>query len=98
MNTSDIETEVRDASGLHARPAAAFVALAARFGSSISVRNLSREKGPVSAKSIIGILGLGVSQGHRIRIEAEGDDAELATRALADLVSAVGGAGEGDPG
>lgn len=98
MNTCQVEAEVVDPLGLHARPAAAFVALAARFAATISVHNLSRQKGPVSAKSIIGVLGLGVTQGHRIRIEAEGDDADAAARALAELVSAAGGTPEPGPG
>jgi phosphotransferase system HPr (HPr) family protein len=94
MSVCSAEVEVADPAGLHARPAAAFVALAATFSAAISVQNLSRDRGPTNAKSIIGVLGIGVSQGHRVRIESDGADAEAATRALAELIG--GPVGQGD--
>jgi phosphotransferase system HPr (HPr) family protein len=46
----------------------------------------------VSAKSILAVLGLGVSSGHRIRLRVEGEGEVSAVRSLADLVA--GGLGE----
>lgn len=92
MSVCSAEVEVLDPAGLHARPAAAFVALASTFSSAVSIRNLSRERGPTSAKSIIGVLGIGVSQGHRVRIESDGPDAEAATHALVELIRGRAGA------
>ena len=85
---------VSNPSGLHARPAATFVKAAAAFAADIRVTNLTRdpERG-ASAKSILGVLQLGVSRGHELRIEAEGDDADCAVRELAALVEA----GLGEP-
>lgn len=73
--------------GLHLRPAALFVKTAARFGSQIKITNLSRPDAPeVDAKSMFGIMQLGVSQDHEVRVRATGPDAEDAVQALQDLV------------
>ena len=98
MATS-LELSVRNPSGLHARPAAVFVRAACEFQSDIKVANLTTGSPPVTAKSIIGVLGLGVQRGHTIRLEVEGDDEGSAAEALRTLVE--GGLEEdidGDPG
>ncbi|MGA3030212.1 MAG: HPr family phosphocarrier protein [Candidatus Limnocylindrales bacterium] len=87
-----IEIDVANRSGLHARPAATFVKKAASFRSDIRVENLTRTTKPASAKSLLGVLGCGVEQGHRIRVTAEGEDEEAAIEAL--RVLAEGGFGE----
>ena len=86
------ELVVHNRSGLHARPAATFVRTAAGFRSSITIRNASRNGTVVDAKSILGVLGLGVSPGHRIVVTVEGEDEDVAIVALTDLV--VSGIGE----
>ena len=84
----DVTLEVRNPSGLHARPAALFVKAAAVFRSELRLTNLSRDaERSVSAKSLLGVLGLGVSCGHRLRIEAEGADEAQALDSLARLVA-----------
>lgn len=85
--------QIRNPSGLHARPAAAFVRAAAAFASDIRITNHDRGDRSASAKSVIGVMGLGVSRGHRVTIRAEGDDAAAAVDALTALVAA--GIGEG---
>jgi phosphotransferase system HPr (HPr) family protein len=86
---ADEEVEVRNPSGLHARPAATFVRTAGGFAADVRVTNLTRDAArSASAKSVLGVMGLGVSRGHRIRIVADGDDAERAVRTLVDLVAA----------
>lgn len=92
-SVAEATVEIRNRSGLHARPAATFVRAAAAFHSEIRLTNHDREDRRGSAKSIIGVMGLGVSQGHRITIRAEGDDAAAALAALVALVEA--GIGEG---
>lgn len=87
--------EVRNPSGLHARPLATFVKAAAAFkNADVQVTNMTRnpEKSS-SAKSLLGMLQLGVSQGHAIRIQADGDDADAAVDALRELVNS----GLGEP-
>jgi phosphotransferase system HPr (HPr) family protein len=87
MATS-LELNVRNPSGLHARPAAVFVRAASGFRSEIRVENLTTGSPPVTAKSIIGVLGLGVSCGHRIRLVVDGDDEGAAAETLRCLVEA----------
>lgn len=70
--------------GLHARPAALFVQEANKFNSEIFVEKNEKR---VNAKSIMGVMSLAISSGTEIAISAEGVDAELAVRALIELVS-----------
>jgi phosphotransferase system HPr (HPr) family protein len=81
-----IELEIHNPSGLHARPAAMFVRAAGAQRSKIRVRNVTRDGPDADAKSLLGVLGLGVSRGHRIAIQAEGDDEEVAIASLRDAI------------
>lgn len=81
-----VEITMRNPSGLHARPATLFTEAAARFESRITIENLTRGKGPVDAKSILLLLTAGVSQDHRIRLTADGQDEDAAVDALVGLV------------
>ena len=72
--------------GLHARPAARFVQTAGRFpDTQLTVRNLTRDRGPVEARSINSIATLGVLLGHAIEIQASGPQAAAALQALKAL-------------
>ncbi len=84
------ETTVCNPTGLHARPAAQFANTAKQFESKVFVRNLSSEgrSDPGNAKSIISILTLGMGQGTRIEISAEGEDEQSAVDTLISLVDA----------
>jgi phosphocarrier protein HPr len=74
--------EIHNKVGLHARPAALFVQQANKFRCQIWVKKDDTE---VNAKSIMGILTLGVEQGSQITIRAEGEGAEEALKAFAEL-------------
>ncbi len=87
------EVEVRNPSGLHARPAAEFVRAAARFKSRIRVENLTAGRPAGEAKSILGVLACGVLKGHRVRISAEGEDETAAVPVLVALIES----GLGEP-
>jgi phosphocarrier protein HPr len=78
---------ITNPTGLHARPAARFVELAASFKSNIRVTNLTANSPTVNAKSILGILSIGAEDGHEILISAEGEDADPACQALVELVA-----------
>ncbi|MGW8144809.1 MAG: HPr family phosphocarrier protein [Anaerolineales bacterium] len=80
--------------GLHARPAAKFVKLAATYPCDIQVRNLTTNGDLVNAKSILSVLTLGVNQGHRIQIEANGDQEGDALEAMKALVESNFGENE----
>jgi phosphotransferase system HPr (HPr) family protein len=69
--------------GLHARPAAMFVQTANKYKSIIRVRYGELE---VNAKSIIGIMTVGASQGATLTVCAEGEDAAQALDSLRALV------------
>jgi phosphocarrier protein HPr len=75
--------EIVNQLGLHARPAAAFVTLAAKFASEILV---IKDDMPVNGKSILGMMTLAAEQGCCLIIRAEGLDAEDAVAALQSLV------------
>lgn len=81
-----IEREARivNSLGLHARPAAQIVRLAANFSSHIE---LEKDDLSVNAKSIMGVMMLAAESGSTLRIRAEGEDAAQAVAAIADLVA-----------
>jgi len=68
--------------GLHARPARLLVQTAAQFQARISVQ--CGEK-TANAKSILGVLKLGVARGDTLVLHAEGEDAEQAVETLTSL-------------
>lgn len=69
--------------GLHARPATYFIQEANRYKSTISVKKDQRK---VNAKSLLGVLSLGIIQGMEIELEAEGADENEAVEGLANLI------------
>ena len=77
------EVEVKNQVGLHARPATFFIQKANEFKSSIWVEKEDRR---VNAKSLLGVLSLGIMGGTTIRILAGGSDKEQAVEELVKLV------------
>ena len=77
------ELTVINETGLHARPASDFVALAKRFASTVKVRNVDSGRPAVNAKSVLRVLG----EGTRIEISAEGADEADAVETLIELVA-----------
>lgn len=75
--------EVSNKVGLHARPATFFIQKANEFKSSIWVEKDGRR---VNAKSLLGVLSLGIAQGTTINVIADGTDEELSVNSLVDLV------------
>lgn len=70
--------------GLHARPATFFIQKANEFKSSIWVEVEERR---VNAKSLLGVLSLGIVKGTEITLIANGPDEEEAVEALAALLA-----------
>ena len=77
------DVEVKNQVGLHARPATFFIQKANEFKSSIWVEKEDRR---VNAKSLLGVLSLGIMGGTTIRILAGGPDEEAAVDELVKLV------------
>ena len=74
---------VQNQVGLHARPATFFIQKANEFRSSIWS---DKEERRVNAKSLLGILSLGIIGGTQIKIIADGADEQAAVNALVELV------------
>jgi phosphocarrier protein len=71
--------------GLHARPAAVFVKAASAAALPVTIAKEGKE--PVSARSILAVLGLDVRGGEDVELEAEGDEAEDVLDELARLLT-----------
>ncbi|KGG80642.1 phosphocarrier protein HPr [Caloranaerobacter azorensis H53214] len=77
------EVELKNETGLHARPASIFVKEASKYTSDIKIIKNGKE---YNAKSIMGILSLGAGKGDKLTITAEGEDEKQAIQALKALV------------
>jgi len=77
----ETEVEVKNRAGLHTRPAASLVKLAAKFKSEIF---LIRDGFAINAKSIIGVMTLAAEQGCVLNLKVEGDDESVASGELKD--------------
>lgn len=77
------EVTVSNAVGLHARPATFFIQRANSFKSSIWVEKDDRK---VNAKSLLGVLSLGIVKGTTITIIADGTDDEEAVKTLVSVI------------
>lgn len=78
------EVIIINETGLHARPAQLFIQKASEFQSVIKVIKEDGSEG--DAKSILGMMSLGLAKGTKIAIKASGDDEEQAVAALVELV------------
>ncbi len=77
------EIKVINKSGLHARPASAFVAEAGRYQSNIYIH---KDNECINAKSIMGVMSAGITQGTLIILQADGPDEAEALDALTALI------------
>ncbi|HEY1052074.1 MAG TPA: HPr family phosphocarrier protein [Prosthecobacter sp.] len=77
------ELTIRNKMGMHARPAAQFVKRASKYQCDVWVE---KDDEPVNGKSIMGLMMLAAGRGEKIKIIAEGNDAEAAVADLEDLV------------
>ena len=82
------ECIVTNIHGLHARPAANFVRIAAAFGGRVTVSKNGKE---TDARSILGVLGLGIECNDTITIGADGEGSETLLDSLAAVLSAEAG-------
>jgi phosphotransferase system HPr (HPr) family protein len=80
---SQTEVEIKNANGLHLRPAMQLVDTASRFASDIKISN---GKTTIDGKSIMQVTMLAAATGTKLTITAEGPDAQMATDALKDLI------------
>lgn len=79
----EIKYVVKDAMGIHARPAGLLIKEAGKFTCSINIKKDTKE---VDAKRIIGVMGLGVKQGEEITVTFNGPDEEEAAKSITDFL------------
>ena len=77
------ELTIKNEVGLHATPATYFIQKANEFKSGIWVE---KEERRVNAKSLLGVLSLGIMQGTTIALIADGSDEQAAVESLSTLV------------
>lgn len=77
------ELAIKNQYGIHARPAAMFVKTASKYQAEVTVE---KDKIRVSGKSIMGLMTMEASCGTKIKITAEGTDADQAVEELQKLV------------
>ena len=78
-------TVIKNKTGLHARPASEFIAMASKFQSRITIKKLSEDE-DANAKSIVMLLSLGLAQGEEVEIVAKGEDVVEAVDKLIALI------------
>jgi phosphocarrier protein len=86
-----IELQVTNKLGLHARAAAKLTKLAGQFSSEVYIAKDARR---VNAKSIMGVMMLAAGKGTMVEIEAQGADAEQALNAIKELFDDKFGEGQ----
>ena len=88
MSEAVVELEIKNLKGLHARAAAAFVKCTADLDVDITVEKDGQQ---VDGSSILGLMMLAASKGSRIKVKANGTDAEQAVKNISDLVNSLFG-------
>ncbi|MBN6360036.1 MULTISPECIES: fused PTS fructose transporter subunit IIA/HPr protein [Providencia] len=73
--------------GLHTRPSTQLVTAIKQFESTITVSNLDGTSTPVNGRSLMKIVSLGAKCGHRLRIHAEGVDAQEAINTIGEAIN-----------
>lgn len=82
MITKNMTIELKQ--GLNARPVAVFVQVASQFDSSIFVEYENKK---VNAKSIMGMMTLGLAAGENVTVSAEGKDETEAIQSIEEYLS-----------
>jgi phosphocarrier protein HPr len=75
--------EIKNKLGLHARAAALLVQTVNKFDAQVS---FSKDGQSADGRSIMGVLTLAATQGSKIQVEASGEEAERAVRAIEKLI------------
>ncbi len=80
------EVIVKNATGLHARPATLLVKKASSFKSDVSIEFNGKK---ANVKSLIGVLSLGVTRDSKVTVIASGDDETLAAEEIVKLIDSL---------
>lgn len=101
LTSDDVETDsalsaefvIKNEHGLHARPGTVLVNTIKQFNCDVTVTNLDGSGKPANGRSLMKVVALGVKKGHRLRFNAQGEEAEKALNAIGEAIAA--GLGEG---
>ena len=80
-----VEYTIKDALGIHARPAGLLVKEAGKFQSKIMIASPKKE---VDAKRIMGVMSMGAKKGDTLRFSIEGADEDAAAEAIGAFLKA----------
>jgi len=83
MNKVVKKLEIKNRLGLHARASALLVQTVNKFSAQV---NFSKDGQETDGRSIMGVLMLAATQGSKIQVEARGEDAERAVKAIEKLI------------
>ena len=81
----DKESEIKLAGGLEARPVAMLVQVASQYESSVYIQTGENKR--VNAKSIMGMMSLGLNAGEKVIVEADGSDEDAAINHIEKYLS-----------
>jgi len=84
VNVAEAAVQIKNRLGLHLRAATTVAQAAARFKSNITI---GRGNNQASARSVTSLIMLGAGKGTKLRLKAEGEDAQAAVDELAQLFS-----------
>ena len=79
MTMKEFQYTVKDACGIHARPAGLLVKTVKGFASSVT---LEKDGKSCDMRKLMALMGMGVKQGETVTIKVEGDDEEAAAAAV----------------
>jgi phosphotransferase system HPr (HPr) family protein len=85
VSAAEATLEIRNRLGLHLRAASALAQLLKQFKSSVTLSNGNHE---ANAKSVTSLIMLGAAQGTKLKVRAEGPDAQAALSAVKSLFEA----------
>ncbi len=78
------EMEIKLPTGLEARPVAMLVQVASQYDSKIYIQSEDKK---INAKSIMGMMGLGLTSGETIQVSADGDDETAALEGIENYLA-----------
>ena len=78
------EMEIINKLGLHARASSKLTQMASHYKCDVWLTKNGRR---VNAKSIMGVMMLAAGKGSKVMVETQGDDADIALKALQDLIA-----------
>lgn len=79
----EIEVEIRNEAGLHARPSSLFVQIAGEYDANVTVVSEGEE---VNGKSIMGLMLLAAEKGRKLKLIADGPQEKEVLEALKKLI------------